>query len=62
MAPNRDLEAALCGRRGLFFYLATVRMDTGAVPGIVGSRYVPVQNEDLFSFFGPVVDRDEGAF
>jgi hypothetical protein len=34
-------------------------MDTGAVPGIVGSRYVPVQNEGLFSFFFLWVSKTE---
>jgi phage/plasmid-like protein (TIGR03299 family) len=43
-------------------YYATVRQDTGDVLGIVGSRYVPVQNRDMFKFFDPVVDRDKGVF
>ena len=41
---------------------ATVRTDTNAVLGIVGSRYHPVQNRDLFKFFDPVVDRETGTF
>lgn len=43
-------------------YFASVRRDTGAVLGIVGSNYEPFQNRDLFSFFDPVVDREAGAF
>jgi phage/plasmid-like protein (TIGR03299 family) len=43
-------------------HYATIREDTGAVLGIVGNRYVPVQNEDLFKFFDPVVDREKGVF
>lgn len=41
---------------------ATMRADTGAVLGIVGQRYHPVQNVDLFEFFDQVVDPAEGAF
>jgi phage/plasmid-like protein (TIGR03299 family) len=37
-------------------------IENGAVLGLVGSRYHPIQNEDLFTFFDPVVDRDKGAF
>lgn len=37
-------------------------VENGAVLGSVGSRYHPVQNRDLFRFFDPVVDPDEGAF
>lgn len=37
-------------------------VENGAVLGNVGSRYHPVQNRDLFRFFDPVVDPNEGAF
>lgn len=37
-------------------------VENGAVLGLVGSKYHPVQNSELFSFFDPVVDRDAGAF
>jgi phage/plasmid-like protein (TIGR03299 family) len=43
-------------------HFATVRMDTNAVLGVVGSRYEPVQNRDAFSFFDPLVDRDEAIY
>ena len=43
-------------------FFATVRQDTNAVLGIVGDRYRPFQNEQLFSFFDPVVDREHGTF
>jgi phage/plasmid-like protein (TIGR03299 family) len=43
-------------------HFATVRMDTSAVLGVVGSRYEPVQNRDAFTFFDPLVDRDEAIY
>ncbi len=43
-------------------HFATVRMNTGAVLGVVGSRYEPVQNSDAFGFFDPLVDRDEAIY
>lgn len=36
---------------------AIVRDDTGAVLGIVGRGFVPLQNADAFGFFGPLVDK-----
>ncbi len=41
---------------------ATVRTDTNVVLGVVGSRYQPVQNKDAFTFFDPLVDRDEAIY
>lgn len=37
-------------------------IEAGACFGVVGKKYVPVQNRDLFGFFDPVVSREEGAF
>ncbi len=42
-------------------YFATVRQDTGRVLGIVGKRYQVVQNRELFKFFDPVIDPEEGT-
>lgn len=36
---------------------AIVRDDTGAVLGIVGRGFVPLQNPDAFGFFAPLVER-----
>ncbi|HEX7574623.1 MAG TPA: DUF932 domain-containing protein [Bacteroidota bacterium] len=41
---------------------ATVRTDTGAVLGIVGDSYEPVQNRDAFKFFDNLVDTDEAIY
>jgi len=41
---------------------ATMRDDTNVPLGIVGSRYHVVQNEDLFNFFDPVIDRDKNIY
>jgi phage/plasmid-like protein (TIGR03299 family) len=41
---------------------ATVRSTDRSVLGIVGKRYRVVQNADLFSFFDPVVDREERIY
>jgi phage/plasmid-like protein (TIGR03299 family) len=41
---------------------ATVRTDTGAPLGIVGSRYRPFQNVSLFSFFDAVVKESEAIY
>jgi phage/plasmid-like protein (TIGR03299 family) len=43
-------------------HFATARLDTGVVLGVVGSRYETVQNRDAFSFFDPLVDRDEAIY
>lgn len=41
---------------------AIVRKDTQMYLGNVGARYTPVQNSDLFTFFDPIVDRDEAIY
>lgn len=41
---------------------ATVRQDTGAILGVVGSRYEPIQNKDAFAFFDPLVGSDEAIY
>jgi phage/plasmid-like protein (TIGR03299 family) len=33
-----------------------VRQDTGEALGVVGNRYTPVQNQDAFQFFDPLVE------
>lgn len=43
-------------------YFAVQRMDNMDVLGVVGKRYHPIQNHELFSFFDPVVDRDEAIY
>jgi phage/plasmid-like protein (TIGR03299 family) len=43
-------------------YMATVRDDIDTVLGVVGDRYRPFQNDQLFSFFDPVVSRENGAW
>ena len=35
---------------------ATYRDDTGAVLGVVGTRYEPLQNADAFEFYEPLID------
>lgn len=39
-----------------------VREDKNIALGVVGSRYEPVQNTDLFSFFDPIVEREEAIY
>ncbi len=41
---------------------ATHRTDNGAVFGIVGSQYTPVQNRDAFNFFDSIVGAGEAIF
>jgi phage/plasmid-like protein (TIGR03299 family) len=41
---------------------ATVRSDTGAVLGVVGSRYEPIQNKEAFAFFDSLVGSDEAMY
>jgi phage/plasmid-like protein (TIGR03299 family) len=43
-------------------HFATVRMDTGAVLGVVGSRYSVIQNRDAFGFFDALVGEDEAVY
>ena len=38
---------------------ATFRKDTGAVLGVVGPRYVPLQNSDAFDWFQPFIESGE---
>ena len=61
---KRPMKAIIHGRHyvdvpGAF---ATVRTDTNVVLGVVGSRYEPVQNKDCFSFFDPLIERDEAVY
>ena len=41
-------------------HYATVRKDTMEVLGVVGSRYVPIQNKDAFSVFDSLVGERRG--
>lgn len=41
---------------------AIVRADTNDVLGIVGARYVPIQNEEVFSFLDSFIDTDEAKY
>lgn len=43
-------------------HFATIRIDTGAVLGIVGSRYNPIQNHEAFAFFDSLVGSDEAMY
>lgn len=38
---------------------ATFRKDTGAILGVVGPRYQPLQNQEAFDWFQPFVDANE---
>ena len=61
---KKPLKAVINGRQysDVPNAYATVRTDTHQVLGIVGARYEPVQNRDAFSFFDPLVDRDEAIY
>ena len=41
---------------------ATVRQDTSAILGVVGSRYKPIQNKDAFAFFDALVGSAEAIY
>lgn len=41
---------------------AVVRTDVNEILGVVGSRYEPLQNEDAFGFFDPLVERNEAIY
>ena len=43
-------------------HFATVRKDTKQVLGVVGSRYVPIQNKDAFSVFDSLVGEGEAMY
>ena len=61
---KRPLKAIIHGRHyaDVPSAFATVRTDTNVVLGVVGSRYEPVQNKDCFSFFDPLIERDEAVY
>ena len=61
---KKPLKAVINGRQysDVPNAFATVRTDTQQVLGVVGSRFVPVQNRDAFGFFDPLVDRDEAIY
>lgn len=60
LAWKVDTQDVFFGKRdGLKKYddaKAIVREDTGGILGIVGNRYVPIQNEEVFSFLDSFVD------
>ena len=41
---------------------ATIRKDTNDVLGVVGSRYLPIQNKDTFTFFDSIVGQGQAIF
>lgn len=43
-------------------HFATVRADTNEVLGVVGSRYVPIQNEEAFTTFDALVGEGEAIY
>ncbi len=43
-------------------HFATVRMDTNQVLGVVGSRYVPIQNHEAFMTFDALVGEGEAIY
>jgi phage/plasmid-like protein (TIGR03299 family) len=43
-------------------HFATVRTDTNQVLGVVGSRYVPIQNEQAFTTFDALVGEGEAIY
>lgn len=61
---KRRLRAVMKGRTLIDVPndFANVRMDTGAVLGVVGSRYEVIPNTAAFSFFDGLVDRDEAIY
>ena len=61
---KRPMKAIIHGRHyaDVPSAFATVRTDTNVVLGVVGSRYEPVQNKDCFSFFDPLIERDEAIY
>jgi len=61
---KRRLRAIMKGRTLIDVpnNFANVRMDTGDVLGVVGSRYEVIPNRSAFSFFDGLVDRDEAIY
>ena len=43
-------------------HFATVRTDTREVLGVVGSRYLPIQNKDAFATFDALVGEGEAIY
>jgi phage/plasmid-like protein (TIGR03299 family) len=41
---------------------ATIRTDTSEVLGVVGGKYLPIQNRDAFAFFDALVGSDEAIY
>ncbi len=60
---KKPIQAMLNGksRAPIHDHFATVRLDTGCVLGVVGSRYSVIQNRDAFAFFD-FVGKDEAIF
>jgi phage/plasmid-like protein (TIGR03299 family) len=61
---KRPMKAIIHGRQyaDVPMAFATVRTDTNVVLGVVGSRYEPIQNRACFSFFDPLIERDEAIY
>jgi phage/plasmid-like protein (TIGR03299 family) len=61
---KRPLQAVIRGRSHVpvYTHFATIRTDTNDVLGVVGARYVPVQNREAFTFFDSLVGGDEAIY
>jgi phage/plasmid-like protein (TIGR03299 family) len=54
--PQHDLLKQVSDKRGV------MRMDTKEVMGVVGTKYVPLQNKTAFNFFDEVVGNKKGKY
>lgn len=61
---KKPLFAAINGkqRSEVPNHFATVRMDNSVVLGVVGNRYMPLQNKDAFGFFDGLVGEGEAMY
>jgi hypothetical protein len=64
VVAKKPLRAVIHGRKQseVPSHFATVRMDTEAVLGVVGSRYQIIQNKDAFQFFDALVGEGEAIY
>lgn len=59
---NVELESRFRPNGDLLVEKSVVRKDTNMVIGGVGARYTPLQNEEAFKWFEPLVESKEVAF